>query len=185
MLKKKLFVATIGLGFLFFGNALQANAAAQGNPDDLKIDAKANEEAVKFVKEHGGLEDSPVPAENLTTQQPVETILKNTNQRTTHKFGRSYTINGLYNMEIKCNYLVPTGFDWSDNGIPVYAVGVLGGPASTQGQFSFITSRVSDTGIGGYGTGGWYWRKFYTDDPGRGRVFYWLSAWNWNHLVYG
>lgn len=182
MLKKKLFVI-VGLGLLFFGNGLQASAAAKGNSDNLKIDAKANEEAIKFVAKHGGLENSPVSAENLTTQQPLETNEQNNNQRAHVGLSRAYTIDS-YNSsipggEVRCNFLAPAGFTWSDNGIPTFAI------IRDTKTFSFIRSRVSDTGIGGYGTGGWYWRKFMTYVPGRGNVYYWLSAWNYDHLMLG
>ncbi|MBO0473483.1 hypothetical protein IGL98_002255 [Enterococcus sp. DIV0840] len=155
MLKKKLLVAVVGLGLLFFGNTLQASAVAKGNPDDLKIDAKANEEAIKFVEEHGGLEDSPVSIENLTTQEPTEAIQANLRFRLTrHVPGteKIYTANVYHygREEIKCNYLVPTGFGWDDNGIPMHAVFNWGGHGSN--RFGF--GNVGDTGVGGYGTGG-------------------------------
>lgn len=79
-------------------------------------------------------------------------------------------VNGIY--QIKCDYLAPVGFDWTDNGIPVGLVNWVdeNGNNVRDGAdkdfkpgmyFSFEIDEVhiTDTGVGGY-YGGWYWRKF-------------------------
>ncbi|MGX7244256.1 lytic exoenzyme target recognition domain-containing protein [Enterococcus quebecensis] len=181
MLKRKLLVATVGLGLLFFGNNLQASADVKVNPDDLKINAKANEEAIKFVEEHGGLENSPVPPENLTTEQP-SSLTKSSLYNNLRAIPRVYAYDALssFRQEIRCNYLAPAGFTWADNGIPFSAVNFQGGRL-----FTFNRSNVKDERKAGLGTGGWYWRFFSSEVPGKGRVYYWLSASDLNHLIYG
>lgn len=79
-------------------------------------------------------------------------------------------VNGIY--QIKCDYLAPVGFDWTDNGIPVglvnwvdaYGNNVRDGEdkdfkAGMYFSFEIDEVHITDTGIGGY-YGGWYWRKF-------------------------
>lgn len=79
-------------------------------------------------------------------------------------------VNGIY--QIKCDYLAPVGFDWTDNGIPVGLVNwvdedgnnVRDGEdkdfkAGMYFSFEIDEAHITDTGIGGY-YGGWYWRKF-------------------------
>lgn len=98
-------------------------------------------------------------------------------------------VNGIY--QIKCDYLAPVGFDWTDNGIPVGRVNWVdeNGKNVPDGAdkdfkkgmyFSFELDEdyITDTGIGGY-YGGWYWRKF---DFGQfGTV--WLSCRDKDDLV--
>lgn len=79
-------------------------------------------------------------------------------------------VNGIY--QIKCDYLAPVGFDWTDNGIPVGLVNWVDedGNNVRDGEdkdfkpgmyfsFEIDEAHITDTGIGGY-YGGWYWRKF-------------------------
>ena len=79
-------------------------------------------------------------------------------------------VNGIH--QIKCDYLAPVGFDWTDNGIPVGMVNwvdengnnvVYGSDKDFKAgmYFSFEIDEVhiNDTGQGGY-YGGYYWRKF-------------------------
>lgn len=79
-------------------------------------------------------------------------------------------VNGIY--QIKCDYLAPVGFDWTDNGIPVGLVNWVdeNGNNVTDGadkdfkagmyfSFELDEAHISDTGEGGY-YGGYYWRKF-------------------------
>ena len=81
---------------------------------------------------------------------------------------------------IKCDYLVPVNFVGRDNAIPCSAVNVSGY------SFSHIGGLLTDSTEGGIGDGGYYWRLFYyRTQPGGYWVPIWLSAWNWNHLVYG
>ncbi len=79
-------------------------------------------------------------------------------------------VNGIY--QIKCDYLAPVGFDWTDNGIPVGLVNWVdeNGNNLPDGQdkdfktgmyfsFEIDEAHITDTGEGGY-YGGYYWRKF-------------------------
>lgn len=79
-------------------------------------------------------------------------------------------VNGIY--QIKCDYLAPVGFDWTDNGIPVGLVNWVdeNGNNVRDGadkdfkkgmyfSFEIDEAHISDTGEGGY-YGGYYWRKF-------------------------
>ena len=74
--------------------------------------------------------------------------------------------------QIKCDYLAPVGFDWTDNGIPVGMVNwvdengnnVVDGSdkdfkAGMYFSFEIDEVHITDTGVGGY-YGGYYWRKF-------------------------
>lgn len=79
-------------------------------------------------------------------------------------------VNGIY--QIKCDYLAPVLFDWTDNGIPVGMVNwvdengnnVVDGAdkdfkAGMYFSFEIDEAHITDTGEGGY-CGGYYWRKF-------------------------
>lgn len=79
-------------------------------------------------------------------------------------------VNNIY--QIKCDYLAPVGFDWTDNGIPVGLVNwvdengnnVPDGAdkdfkAGMYFSFEIDEAHITDTGEGGY-YGGYYWRKF-------------------------
>lgn len=79
-------------------------------------------------------------------------------------------VNGIY--QIKCDYLAPVGFDWSDNGIPVALVNwvdengnnIKDGAdkdfkAGMYFSFEIDEAHIRDLGEGGY-YGGYYWRKF-------------------------
>lgn len=79
-------------------------------------------------------------------------------------------VNGIY--QIKCDYLAPVGFDWSDNGVPVGLVNWVdeNGNDVPDGAdqdfkagmyFSFKDdeAQITDLGEGGY-YGGYYYRKF-------------------------
>lgn len=79
-------------------------------------------------------------------------------------------VNGIY--QIKCDYLVPAGFDWSDNGIPVSLVNWVdeNGDNVPDGadkdfkpgmyfSFEIDEDHITDTGQGGF-YGNWYYRKF-------------------------
>ena len=98
-------------------------------------------------------------------------------------------VNGIY--QIKCDYLTPVGFDWTDNGIPVGLVNWVdeNGNNVRDGEdkdfkpgmyfsFEIDEAHITDTGIGGY-YGGWYWRKF--DFAQFGTV--WLSCRDKDDLV--
>lgn len=79
-------------------------------------------------------------------------------------------VNGIY--QIKCDYLAPVGFDWTDNGIPVGLVNWVDEngnnlpdghdkdfKAGMYFSFEIDEAHITDTGEGGY-YGGYYWRKF-------------------------
>lgn len=98
-------------------------------------------------------------------------------------------VNGIH--QIKCDYLAPVGFDWTDNGIPVGLVNWVdeNGNNVRDGAdkefkkgmyFSFEIDEVhiTDTGVGGY-YGGFYWRKFEFSQFGVA----WLSCRNKDDLV--
>lgn len=98
-------------------------------------------------------------------------------------------VNGIW--QIRCNYLAPEGFDWTDNGIPVAMVNWVDkdGKNITDGTdkdfkagmyFSFELDEVHirDTGQGGY-YGQWYWRLFEFGQYGT----VWLSTWDKDDLV--
>lgn len=98
-------------------------------------------------------------------------------------------VNGIW--QIKCDYLAPIGFDWTDNGIPVGMVNWVDkdGNDLPDGEdkdfkagmfFSFAgdETNIVDTGDGGY-YGGYYWRLFEFGQFGTT----WLSCWNKDDLV--
>lgn len=79
-------------------------------------------------------------------------------------------VNGIY--QVKCDYLVPAGFDWSENGLPVGLLNWVdeNGDNVPDGadkdfkpgmyfSFELDEAHITDTGQGGF-YGGWYYRKF-------------------------
>lgn len=93
--------------------------------------------------------------------------------------------------QIKCDYLVPTEFNWLENGIPVAMVNWVDkdGNNITDGKdedfkagmyfsFEIDEQRIRDTGEGGYNYG-YYWRQFEFGQYGP----VWLSTWNKDDLV--
>lgn len=98
-------------------------------------------------------------------------------------------VHGIY--QIKCDYLAPTQFTWTENGIPVAMVNWVdkNGKNLTDGKdkdfkkgmyFTFAgdEAHITDTGEGGENYG-YYWRKFIFGEFGE----VWLSAYDKNHLV--
>lgn len=98
-------------------------------------------------------------------------------------------VNGIW--QIKCDYLVPVGFDWTENGIPVAMVNWVdkdgndlpdGADQDFKADmfFSFAgeETNITDTGSGGY-YGGYYYRQFEFGQFGT----VWLSCWNKDDLV--
>ena len=98
-------------------------------------------------------------------------------------------VNGIY--QIKCDYLCPVGFDWTENGIPVSLVNWVdeNGNHVPDGEdkdfkagmyFSFEVDEVhiTDTDDGGY-YGGYYYRSFEFGQFGT----VWLSVWDKDDLV--
>lgn len=96
-------------------------------------------------------------------------------------------VNGLW--QVRCDELVPVNFNWVDNGVAVEDIirtDKAGNRTPSQivntGDYFVIDqSRTSDTGVGGNGDGGYYWRKFNFRTGGA----VWLSAWNAQHLFFG
>jgi hypothetical protein len=195
MIKKSVGIITMGLLFVSLGLSQEALAAVKGNPDDLKIDTQSNEKAIAIVENQGSLEDSPVPAENLTTYNPSHTYdgKKALRAATSSPFQERivfYRVNQVAtnqsNTEIRNNYLVPVDFTWADNGIPLAATcGIQDHsrwPIGSTKVFYFNERNIIDTGVGGYGAGGYYWRQFksYVNNQW---MTYWLSTWNLNYLL--
>lgn len=98
-------------------------------------------------------------------------------------------VNGIY--QIKCDYLVPIGFDWTENGIPVSMVNWVDKDgndlpdgadqdfkAGMYFSFEGDETNITDTGNGGY-YGGYYYRQFEFGQFGT----VWLSCWNKDDLV--
>lgn len=98
-------------------------------------------------------------------------------------------VNGIF--QIKCDYLVPIGFDWTENGVPVSMVNWVDAngndiPDGADQEFkagmffSFAgdENNITDTGEGGY-YGGYYYRRFEFGQFGT----VWLSCWNKDDLV--
>ena len=110
-------------------------------------------------------------------------------QKAYYKANDVQFVNGIW--QIKCDYLVPIGFDWTENGIPVDMVNWVdaNGNDLPDGEskdfkagmfFSFLGDEVNitDTGDGGF-YGGYYWRLFEFGQFGT----VWLSCWNKDDLV--
>lgn len=98
-------------------------------------------------------------------------------------------VNGIW--QIKCDYLCPVGFDWTENGIPVALVNWVDKDgnnlpdgvdqdfkAGMYFSFELDETHISDTGRGGY-YGGYYYRQFEFGQFGP----VWLSCWNKDDLV--
>lgn len=98
-------------------------------------------------------------------------------------------VNDIY--QIKCDYLTPIGFDWTENGIPVAMVNWVdeNGKNVKDGEdkdfkkgmyfsFEIDENNITDTGEGGY-YGGYYFRKFEFGQFGT----VWLSTWDKDDLV--
>ncbi|MGL9970347.1 hypothetical protein [Enterococcus sp. DIV1420a] len=193
---KKIFLLCLGfVAFLVSVDAInfmEASAEAFDGQAEVKIvNKEANVEAIDIAKSLGALENSPVPVENLTTEPPVGEILYEIRpQLRAAKPYKEYVYqemrhNGFQN-ELRCDYLVPVGFNWVENGIPYLSI-------TPTSSFTFrFTPYYSDSGTGGYGTGGYYWRLFnmkYPVKKGYNTQWLsnsvWLSAWNGIHLLYG
>lgn len=172
---KKIFLTLlIGLGFL--GICDQVNAAAYDkNYSDYTPSAELNAEAIAKVKSIGGLENVPIPLENLTLEQPVQSTLNNSRtllRRSLHVY-RASAYREIYGMyQWKINELAPVGFNWLENGIPQYVTKGYGQ------ALTFNSARITDTGVGGWQYG-YYWRQFSC-----AKGTFWASAWDKNDLLY-
>ncbi len=98
-------------------------------------------------------------------------------------------VNGIW--QIKCDYLCPIGFNYSENGVPVDMVNWVDAngndlpdgeskdfKAGMYFSFSGDETNIVDTGNGGY-YGGYYYRQFEFGQFGT----VWLSCWNKDDLV--
>ncbi len=126
-------------------------------------------------------------------QQPnttvTETPTRKSNSKAYYLANDVAFVNGIY--QIKCDYLVPVGFDWTENGIPVALVNWVdeNGNDVPDGDdkdfkpgmyfsFEIDEDHITDTGQGGY-YGGYYYRQFEFGQFGT----VWLSCWNKDDLV--
>lgn len=199
---KKLLLLVAVTSITFVGG-VSANAAAKiQHPESFIVTREDNQIALDEIRKVEiendmtiDLSRSPVPIENLTTQVPEEAknykMMFNNRSVLQRASAKVYAINSKVNgviwdptyaagQGIKCDYLVPVNFVGRDNAIPCSAVNVSGY------SFSHIGGLLTDSTEGGIGDGGYYWRLFYyRTQPGGYWVPIWLSAWNWNHLVYG
>ncbi|UGQ08797.1 hypothetical protein LPZ00_000518 [Streptococcus anginosus] len=96
-------------------------------------------------------------------------------------------VNGIW--QVRCDYLCPTDFDWTDNGIDVADIdlvdsngSVLADQETKVGSYFVINpAKVVSDGAGAYGSGNYYWRHVELSASGR----IWLSVWDVNHLLFG
>lgn len=157
MKKRIVLLITLGLGSLAFGT--EASAFAYGGEENFVVDSQANEEAIKIVEATGGLENCPVPIENLTTQQPIAAKLHSL--KTARAALKTYPNNGYAKLYMSWQFyskeLVPVDFNWDANGIPGVT---LNWGWLTKPTFTFIPSKVEATGSAGYGTGGYFWSQY-------------------------
>lgn len=123
-----------------------------------------------------------------TNNQP-NTVVNPQQEKAYYEANEVKYVNGIW--QIKCDYLAPIGFDWTENGIPVDMVNWVDkdGNDLPDGEskdfkagmfFSFAgdETNIVDTEDGGY-YGGYYWRLFEFGQFGT----VWLSCWNKDDLV--
>ena len=96
-------------------------------------------------------------------------------------------VNGIW--QVRCNYLAPAEFDWTQNGIACEDIDLVDGngnlladQVTKVGSYFVINPNtiVSDSG-GAYGSGGYYWRHVTLAASGQ----IWLSVWSVDHLLHG
>lgn len=91
--------------------------------------------------------------------------------------------------QVRCNYLVPVEFDWTQNGIACEDIDLVDGNGNLLADqetrvgslFVINPNKVVSDGGGAYGSGGYYWRHVTLAESGQ----IWLSVWDVNHLLYG
>lgn len=96
-------------------------------------------------------------------------------------------VNGIW--QLRCDYLVPVEFAWSDNGIPLddivftdaYGVPVEQAYNGTQIYFTFREGALKQLTEAKKGSGGYYWVQFESDNA-EGTL--WLSCNDLNDLLY-
>lgn len=200
-MKKLLLFGAISCLMLAGASSVSASAKIE-HPENFKVTNSSNQEALEKIKEFNSenkvkidLSKAPVPVENITTQIPQEAkayeimrenkgpLDKATLRRLPiSKIIKSVIWDPTYAVGdgIQCNEIVPLNFVARENAIPSTAV-VHPGTSKT---FTHDLNFVSDSGVGGYGDGGYYWRLFNYKTYYGYSVAIWLSAWDLNHLVY-
>lgn len=96
-------------------------------------------------------------------------------------------VNGIW--QVRCDYLVPTEFNWTDNGIACADItltdskgNVTANQVTTKGSYFIIPdSNVNSVGPALQGSGSYYWCSVQFRNGGQ----VWLSAWNKKHLIKG
>lgn len=134
----------------------------------------------------GGLDKNIVLLDDYTHQAPQPQHQKGTNQKV-YTIDELKFVNGLW--QVRTNELVPTAFNWTENGIACSDIimtdkngnRIANQTAHNGGYYVINQTLVTDTGVGAYGDGGYYWRMF--NLLGSGKI--WLSAWGVDHLLYG
>ena len=133
--------------------------------------------------------NSNAPQKQLPNTQVAPSTTRLPNSKAYYLANDVKLVNDIY--QIKCDYLCPIGFDWTENGIPVSLVNWVdeNGNHVPDGAdkdfkagmyFSFEVDEVhiTDTGDGGY-YGGYYYRSFEFGQFGT----VWLSVWDKDDLV--
>lgn len=129
------------------------------------------------------------PATPIPNTEATPTLTRIPDSKAYYKADDVQYVNDIW--QIKCDYLCPVGFDWTENGIPVAMVNWVDADGNDipDGEdkdfkpgmyFSFDGDEVHvvDTGDGGY-YGGYYFRQFQFGQYGN----IWLSTWNKDDLV--
>jgi len=98
-------------------------------------------------------------------------------------------VNGIW--QVRCDELVPTQFDWTENGIACADITLTDSKGNILPETQQVTSKgsyfiipdvnVNSVGTAQQGSGNYYWLP--VQFRGGGRV--WLSAWNRKHLLKG
>ena len=133
----------------------------------------------------GGLDKNVVLLDD-ETRQNTQPMPQNENKLKVYKVDDLQYVNGLW--QVRCNELVPVEFDWTENGIAVGDIDIVyenGTYHENQttfigSYFTFNESKVSHVGQGQYGSGDFFWIPVTLSESG----LIWLSAWNYNHLIY-
>lgn len=132
----------------------------------------------------GGLDKNVVLLDDtISNTQPTP---QNENKLKVYKVDDLQYVNGLW--QVRCDYLAPAEFDWIENGISVGDIDIVYENGSFhENQTTFIGSyfvfnenKVLHVGQGQYGSGGFFWLPVTLSESG----MIWLSAWNYNHLIY-
>lgn len=96
-------------------------------------------------------------------------------------------VNGIW--QVRCDYLVPTDFDWTDNGIACADItltdskgNITANQITSKGSYFIIPEiNVNSVCSAQKGSGGYYWVSVQFRNGGR----VWLSAWDKKHLTKG